>query len=262
MARFVYHSRLPGVVVPLIGIGAMIAFCIFLVRARIPDHYLVWLFILFLAVAATMGFALYGLIDIGTRRVREIVSLVTDETRPKKTVSPAAGRAPGAKEDLHGMEWETGPRGIALLPHWLSTLFFLSLAALVLASHLASARQPGAAANHGPAIFCLVSAVITLLIWATVVRFRISGQIVTVERPYAVFSRAVSFDLSEVEQVDVTHWPHDRKYGKCLAITLHGGRRIKYSEAGRVIGMVERQLRLAIERSREVPHPLSDEAVG
>jgi len=158
------------------------------------------------------------------------------------------------------MEWEIGPSGIGLFPHWLGTLVYLGLAAS-LASQVAWSRQRGDAGNGTSIIFCLASLAIPISIWASVVRFRINGQIVTVGRPYVPLPRAVSFSLSDIDQVDVTHLPHDRRYGKCLVITLLSGRRIKYSESGRVVDAVEQQLRSAIQRLRQVPHPLSDEAV-
>jgi len=261
MPRFVYHSRLPGIVVPLIGISAFIAFGLFAIRTRIPDKYLLWLFIVFFAVSATVAFALYALLDRGTRRVLEVVFRSRERERSKKSASTTEGKTAGTKNDSGEFDWEIGPRGMGLIPHWACTLFFASLAAVVLASQVAPSRAPGYALNIGALIFCAVCAVITRLIWTTVVRFRIDGPVVTIERPYVLFGRRVSFDLTEIDQVDLTHWPHDRKYGKCITFTLHGGQRIKYSNADRVVGKVVRQLRLAIGSLGEVPHPLSDEAI-
>ncbi len=263
MARFIYHCRMSRVTVDLIGLGAIIAFVVLVGRGTIPNQQLGWHFIFFavFAVAGCVAIALHGLIDMRTRRVQKVVPLVTDATRPKKAGGPPEGGGPGAKKNFGEMEWEIGPRGEGLLPQWLGTLFFLSLAALALSLYIASSRGPGNAVSEGAITFCLVSALIPLLIWAAVVRFRISGPIVRLERPYSLFGRAVSFDLSEIDQVDVTHRPREGTAGKGLTITLQDGRQIEYCEADDVIDTVVRQLRLAIERSRQVPHPLSDDAI-
>jgi hypothetical protein len=44
-------------------------------------------------------------------------------------------------------------------------------------------------------------------------------------------------------------------------IDLLDGRRVKYSEAGDVVDAVAEHLRLAIEGSRELSHPLADAAI-
>ncbi len=261
MARFVYHPRLRGVVLPLIGVGVMIAFRVLAIHTSDPNRYVFSLGILAFTAATTMALALSRLIDGGTRRVREVVSLVTKKGDVKKTLEVPAVQRQAVKTHFEEMAWETGPGGRWLLPCWLGTLGFLGLAACIFTSTIGTSRTGDSAEELCSTSFGVVFALLALHTWATLARFRINGQIVTIERPYALFGREVSFDLNEIDQVDVTHRPHDQTSGKGLTITLQDGRKIEYNEADEIIDAVERQLRLAIERSHPGPHPLSDEAV-
>lgn len=193
MATFVYHSRLPGALVPLMGIPTMLAFVIFAVRAPIPDHYLFWLFLIFFGAAATGGFILYRFLDRITRRVQEVASGLTGETRTKKVAGTKGGRAQATKRVFGESDWEVGPRGLALIPHWIATFFFVSLAAIVLGSQLAMSRLPGYSPNQGALWFCVVCAAMTLLIWQTVVRLRSRGRffILCQTKPFAKVSQVV-----------------------------------------------------------------------
>jgi hypothetical protein len=239
----------------------MIAFCVFAVRLTVPDHYVIWLFLLFFSAAATGGIALYVLLDRATQRVQQVAVGHSHAPIDDKAAGLKGKRAPGQTMELRGIQWEIGPRGARLAPHWIITLICASVSAVVLASQLAFSGLSGYAPNYGALVFCFVCGVIALAVWTTVVRFRIDGPVVTIERPCFLFGRTVSFYLSEIERVDLTHFPHDRRYGKCLTIKLSGGRRIKYSEGDRVIAKVVRKLRLAIEGLQQDAHPLSDEAI-
>jgi len=67
--------------------------------------------------------------------------------------------------------------------------------------------------------------------------------------------------VHKIDQVDITYGPREAGPGKGLTITLLDGRRIECGEKDDVVGVVAQQLRSAIEKSREVVHPLLDEAV-
>jgi hypothetical protein len=261
MARFIYHSRLPGVAVPLIGIPAMIGFCVLVIHSRIADPYLIWIFIAFFVALAIVVTALYGLLDKATRRVQNVGSYKSGEGRIKKLLGARKRRELSSNEAIGHFEWEIGPRGAGLLPHWIGTLCLLGLAAAIIASQFAVPRPSRQPESGGWLAFSLLCVFASILIWMTVVRFRVDGQVVRIERPFALFGQAESFSLTEIKQVDVSHMPHDRRWGKCLKITLEGGRQIRFSESDRIIGKIAQNLQLAIERSHEAPHPLSDDAV-
>jgi hypothetical protein len=247
---------------PLMAIAATIAVLVVASQVNGGDSQIAAILILFVPVAMVAGIALFKVVDARTRRERLVTPLADSAKRAKKSVGSPGEWGTAAKPDRGQMDWQIGPGAPELLLRWLGTLFFLGVAAaLGVAAHIASGQWPGRAGNEGVTTFCLVSAIMPLLIWASVVRFRVSGQIVTVERPFALFRRPVSFDLSEIDEVDVSHWPHDRKTGKCLKITLKDGRRVKYSQVEHVVDAVEERLRSAIELSRPVPHPLSDDAI-
>jgi hypothetical protein len=259
--RFVYHSRLPAILVPFLGISGMIAFCVFAIRVPIPDPYLFWLFVVFFALLATGAFLLFRLLDRGTHRVENVVFPRGVRGPSQKSAGTAKSGFSVVKKGTGEFHWEIGVRGLALIPHWIISCFFVSLGAILVCSQIARSRGPGDTQSAGAMMVCMICAVVTLLVWTTVVRFRIDGSIVTIERPFALLGRRVSFCLSEIDQVDLTHWAHDRRYGECLTFTLHDGKQIRYSNSNRVVGKIVRQLKLAIERSREVPHPLSDDAI-
>jgi hypothetical protein len=264
MARFVDHSSFPRAFTPLFALVAMIAFAVFAVQVKITDRQLVVLLIVIVPVLAAAGLALFERIDARMRRVCEVTPLEGDEKRAKKLAGFPGRRGTATKKVLREMDWDIGPRGGWRSGPWKASLGLTGVAAVVFT--LALVLMPR---GHQPAIhfwtavgWCIACVAIQIApLWTSVVRFRINGQIITIERPFSLFRRACSFYLSEIEEADVSHSPHDRKFGKCLTITLHGGRRIKYSDSDRVIGKVVRQLRLAIEESRQVPHPLSDESI-
>jgi hypothetical protein len=239
----------------------MIAFCIFAIRVRIPDQYLFWLFVVFFGGSALALVGIYGLLDWATQRVLEVVP---GQKRARCTTSVAGKTGPSASFDekqSRELPWEIGAKGIGLVPHWIATILVVALAAVVGASGMGLNQRAGDHASYSSMVFCVACGLIVVSIWTTVVRLRIDGPVVTVERPYALFQRRVSFDVSEIDQVDLKHFAHDRKHGQCLTISLRGGRRIKYSESEPVVDIVVGKLMLAISGSGKVSHPLSDEAI-
>lgn len=264
MARFVYHSKLPGNVTAITGFGAIIAFVVLAGLVRGPANRSVWFYIFFAVfiAAGILSLVLSRFIDMRTRRVHKVMPAGTDATGPKEGIAALQAEALQAKQTLGAMKWEIGPPGKRLFRQALGTLVFLILGAVVLALPSAWSRGPGGSWNAGAINVCLICCLMfPFLMWSAVIRFRIDGQTVTLTRPFSLFNRSVSFNLSEIDQVDITYGPSDAGPGKGLTIALLDGRRIQYGEADDVVDIVARQLRSAIEQSREVFHPLSDDAI-
>jgi hypothetical protein len=263
MARFVYHSKVPVYLIFLIGFAAIVTVVVLGGLVKGPHQQPVWNYV-FPAVILGAGVLAVGssrLIDLLTRRVQEVVPSGTKETDLAKGKGTLAFGPLAAKQKFGHMEWEIGPSVKRLFFYWLSTFVLLTLATISVVSPAVWSLPPGGAGYEGATTIGIIFAVIPLLIWANVVRFRICGELVTLTRPYSLFNRAISFGLSEIDQVDVTHRPRTRPPGKGLTITLRDGRRIEFCEADDVVDAVAHHLRLAIEGPHECSHPLADEAV-
>jgi len=247
--------------VSLVAFGAVTAFVVFAKGPRVPDSPIGGVLLLAVGLVVVFCLALYRVLDRLTLVARTVAPTVPKPKGAKTSFKSEIDGRPGAKPGCDAMDCEIGPRGFGLVPYWAGSLVLLILAGVGLVATIRSSAQPDGGVRSGSTALCLITVMILPLVWARVVRFRIRGQIATIERPYSLYGRNVSFALDEIDQVDVSHWPHNRKYGECLTITLCDGQRIKYSEKRSIINKVERSLRLAIESSRQVPHPMSDEAV-
>lgn len=263
MARFVYHSRIPGNTITLIGFGACVAFLVLSGLLRISGNRSVAILVFFglITVIAVVGPRLFQALDERTRRVQKVVPLGLVAKTPAKASEVSAAKFAGGPPDTFEMEWSMGPTPRGLRARWIGTICCLGLAVLTAGLSLSGSLGSGAPWYSGKIWFSLLFAWLAIALWAAVVRFRIHDQIVTIERPYSVFNRSVSFHLSEIDEVHIRNYRPEATSGKTLTITLVDGRKIEYCESDEIIDRLVEQLRLAIEGSRQLVHPLSDEAI-
>ena len=135
MARFVYHSRLPGNLVAVIGAGAAIAsvavFGVFKLLAHPPN----WMYVLVavLVGAGILALAVSRFIDKRTLRVDKVMPFGSDKKKLEMAVDALGEEPPEANERFAEMHWEIGPTSEQLRTQWRSTLVLGGLAGVAMA---------------------------------------------------------------------------------------------------------------------------------
>jgi hypothetical protein len=94
--------------------------------------------------------------------------------------------------------------------------------------------------------------------WARVTRYQLGPNAVRVSYPFLSFGRDFSVTYPEIRQVDVTVSRNAQR----ICMTLSGGRVVSFEDADKwTVNDFVTEIRSRIQRSSDVSHPLSDEAV-
>jgi hypothetical protein len=257
MAKFIVHSKKPLLlVIPLFALLILVETAVS-IGIKVPNMFFAPFVVTMFVVGALVFVLLFIVLDRATAQVDEV-----GPHKPKRNVAADDGEAflPGIRglTDEDGRSLELGTSDKQLTALFRGTLIFGALMAIALILCLNPRAGRFDLSMLVLVLVVLLMSAVLALQWASVVRFRPEPRTVHVVYPYFSLGRNHSFPFSAIEQVEVRPVHHGRQ----VCIRLYEGRKIHFTDPDEImVEILLNRLRLGIEQSRPVPHPLSDEAV-